>query len=161
VIDYPSAAEEHRILASTTVDEEPMITPVATAAEIEALRHLVRDVPAASNVVEYALRIVRASRPAGDSADGAPQAVRPWGRGPAGGAGADSRCQGARAPRRSCGGGARRCPRGGAAGAAASHSRELSSRGGWRDGRAGDRRAARCREDALSEGRDHIARGEL
>src|SRR5262245_5125771 len=78
VIEYPSAAEEHRILASTTVDEEPVITPVATAEEIESLRHLVRDVPAASNVIDYALRIVRASRPSGDGADGAPPAVRQW-----------------------------------------------------------------------------------
>ena len=75
VIDYPSAAEEHRILSSTTTDEEPAITPVATAAEIEAVRHLVREVPAASNVVDYALRLVRASRPAGEEA---PPFVRQW-----------------------------------------------------------------------------------
>src|SRR5262245_55957946 len=66
VIDYPSAAEEHRILECTTTDAEPAIQPVATAADIEAMRHLVRDVPAASNVIDYAMRIVRASRPAGD-----------------------------------------------------------------------------------------------
>jgi MoxR-like ATPase len=78
VIEYPTAAEEHRILASTTVDEEPVITPVATAEEIESLRHLVRDIPAASNVIDYALRIVRASRPSGDGADAAPKAVRQW-----------------------------------------------------------------------------------
>jgi MoxR-like ATPase len=78
VIEYPTAAEEHRILASTTVDEEPVITPVATAEEIESLRHLVRDIPAASNVIDYALRIVRASRPSGDGADAAPAAVRQW-----------------------------------------------------------------------------------
>ncbi|MBZ5557277.1 MAG: MoxR family ATPase [Acidobacteriia bacterium] len=85
VIEYPSSAEEHRILASTTTDEEPVITPVATAAEIEAMRHLVRDVPAASNVIDYALRIVRASRPAGGAEDGVPAAVRQfvkWGAGP-------------------------------------------------------------------------------
>jgi MoxR-like ATPase len=75
VIDYPSAEEEHRILSSTTTDEEPAITPVATAAEIEAVRHLVREVPAASNVVDYALRLVRASRPAGEEA---PPFVRQW-----------------------------------------------------------------------------------
>ena len=85
VIDYPSPADEHRILASTTTDEEPVVTPVATAAEIEAMRHLVRDVPAASNVIDYALRIVRASRPAGGADDGVPEAVRQfvkWGAGP-------------------------------------------------------------------------------
>src|SRR5438874_1297212 len=78
VIDYPSAAEEHRILAATTGDEEPAITPVATAAEIDAMRHLVREVPAASNVIDYALRIVRASRPAGAADDEVPPAVRQW-----------------------------------------------------------------------------------
>jgi MoxR-like ATPase len=78
VIDYPTAVEEHRILESTTTDEEPAIRPVADAAEIEATRHLVRDVPAASNVIDYALRLVRASRPAGDAADAAPAAVRQW-----------------------------------------------------------------------------------
>jgi MoxR-like ATPase len=78
VIDYPTAADEHRILASTTGDEDPVITPVATAADIEAARHLVRDVPAASNVIDYALRIVRASRPAGDAADHVPEVVRQW-----------------------------------------------------------------------------------
>jgi MoxR-like ATPase len=85
VIEYPSSAEEHRILASTTTDEEPVIAPIATAAEIEGMRHLVRDVPAASNVIDYALRIVRASRPAGGAADGVPEAVRQfvkWGAGP-------------------------------------------------------------------------------
>src|SRR5882724_6007529 len=74
VIEYPSSAEEHRILASTTTEDEPSITPVATAADIEAARRLVRDVPAASNVIDYALRIVRASRPGGASDDAAPAA---------------------------------------------------------------------------------------
>jgi MoxR-like ATPase len=78
VIDYPSSAEEQRILTATTGDDEPVITPVATAAEIEAMRHLVREVPAASNVIDYALRIVRASRPGGTVEDGVPPAVRQW-----------------------------------------------------------------------------------
>ena len=85
VIDYPSAAEEHRILASTTADCEPHVTAVATAAQIEAMRHLVREIPAASNVIDYALRLVRASRPAGGPDEGVPPAVRQyvkWGAGP-------------------------------------------------------------------------------
>jgi MoxR-like ATPase len=78
VIDYPSAAEEHRILATTTGEREPAISPVATAGEIEAMRQLVRDVPAASNVIDYALRIVRASRPAGGPEEHVPAVVRQW-----------------------------------------------------------------------------------
>jgi MoxR-like ATPase len=85
VIDYPTAGEEHRILAQTTTDEEPLITAVATAAEVEAARHLVRDVPAASNVIDYALRLVRATRPTGGPEDLVPSVVRQfvkWGAGP-------------------------------------------------------------------------------
>jgi len=78
VIDYPSRVEEHGILALTTGDKEPVIAPVASAAEIEATRHLVRDVPAASNVIDYALQIVRASRPAGGAEDAVPAPVRQW-----------------------------------------------------------------------------------
>jgi MoxR-like ATPase len=78
VIDYPSQADEHRILAETTGAREPSIAAVADARDIDALRHLVRDVPAASNVIDYALRIVRASRPGGAAADRVPPPVRQW-----------------------------------------------------------------------------------
>ena len=78
VIDYPSAADEQRILASTTTDDEPRIAAVADASAIETLRHLVREVPAASNVIEYALRLTRASRPSGAAEDRVPAEVRQW-----------------------------------------------------------------------------------
>ena len=78
VIDYPTAKEEHRILTATTGSDEPVITPVASADDIEAMRHLVRDIPAASNVIDYALRLVRASRPAGAAEDGVLPQVRQW-----------------------------------------------------------------------------------
>ena len=52
-----------------------MVRQVATGAELEGARMLVRDLPAATNVVDYALRIVRATRPADSSA---PKAVRDW-----------------------------------------------------------------------------------
>jgi MoxR-like ATPase len=64
VIDYPSAEEERRILATTTGTAEPQIAVVASGAEIEQLHSLVREVPAAENVVDYATRLVRATRPA-------------------------------------------------------------------------------------------------
>ena len=78
VIDYPSAAEEHAILASTTRNEEPAIAAVASASDVESMRHLVRDIPAASNVIDYALRLVRASRPTAGRDDGVPEPVRHW-----------------------------------------------------------------------------------
>jgi MoxR-like ATPase len=78
VIEYPSADEERRILAATTGSVEPRISVVASGAEIERLHAVVRDVPAAENVIDYATRIVRATRPTGAASDQAPEFVRKW-----------------------------------------------------------------------------------
>jgi len=75
VIDYPSAAEEREILTMTTGTRQARIQPVATGEEIERLHTIVRDVPAAANVVDRAARLVRATRPAGEEA---PEFVRTW-----------------------------------------------------------------------------------
>jgi len=75
VIEYPSADEERRILSMTTGTEEARIEAVASGDEIERLHGVVRDVPAADNVVDYAARLVRATRPAGEEA---PEFVRKW-----------------------------------------------------------------------------------
>ncbi len=78
VIDYPSAEEERRILSMTTGVDEAKIAVVATGDEVERLHSLVREVPAAENVIDYAARLVRATRPTGPAADGAPEFVRTW-----------------------------------------------------------------------------------
>jgi MoxR-like ATPase len=75
VIEYPSADEERRILTMTTGTREARIQAVASGEEIERLHTVVRDVPAAGNVVDRAARLVRATRPAGDEA---PEFVRKW-----------------------------------------------------------------------------------
>ena len=75
VISYPEAADERRILVETTTAHTPAVSPVASGAELEQVRLLVRDMPAASNVIDYALRLVRATRPDDPSA---PQPVREW-----------------------------------------------------------------------------------
>jgi MoxR-like ATPase len=78
VIEYPSADEERRILSLTTGTADPRIDVVASGEEIERMHGLVREVPAAENVIDYAARLVRATRPA--AADGEPVAdfVRDW-----------------------------------------------------------------------------------
>jgi MoxR-like ATPase len=78
VIDYPSADEERRILSMTTGIDEAKIAVVASGDEVERLHSLVREVPAAENAIDYAARIVRATRPTGPAADGAPEFVRTW-----------------------------------------------------------------------------------
>jgi MoxR-like ATPase len=75
VIEYPSADEERRILSMTTGTADPKVSVVASGDEIETLHTVVRDVPAAENVIDYAARLVRATRPAGEEA---PEFVRKW-----------------------------------------------------------------------------------
>jgi MoxR-like ATPase len=75
VIDYPAVQDERRILAETTTGDAPAIRRVATGAVLEGVRKLVRDLPAADNVVEFALRLTRATRPADATA---PAVVREW-----------------------------------------------------------------------------------
>jgi MoxR-like ATPase len=75
VIDYPAPDEERRILAETTTGAEAVVKRVASGADLEGARRLVRDLPAAENVVSYALRLVRATRPADETA---PAVIREW-----------------------------------------------------------------------------------
>jgi MoxR-like ATPase len=81
VIDYPTAAEEKAILAQTTTADERRVRPVASGEDIERARVLVREVAAADNVIDYATRLVRASRPLAEGPDFVKQWVR-WGAGP-------------------------------------------------------------------------------
>ena len=83
VIGYPSAADERTILAQTTTGDDPKANAVATGEQIERARRLVRDVVAADNVIDYAARLVRSTRPGGGDAvpDFITQWVR-WGAGP-------------------------------------------------------------------------------
>lgn len=75
VIDYPDADDERRILSDTTTGADRAAKHVATGAELEAARRLVRELPAAANVVDYALRLVRATRPNDPST---PATVKEW-----------------------------------------------------------------------------------
>ena len=75
VIDYPSVDEERRILSDTTTGAPHTVRKIASGAELEAVRSLVRDLPAASNIVDYALKLARATRPSDPSA---PHAIKEW-----------------------------------------------------------------------------------
>jgi MoxR-like ATPase len=74
-IEYPEVNDERRILAETTTAIAPAVKRVASGDELEATRMLVRELPAAANVVDYALRLVRATRPSDASA---PAPIRNW-----------------------------------------------------------------------------------
>ncbi|MCX6141058.1 MAG: AAA family ATPase [Candidatus Kapabacteria bacterium] len=66
-LDYPSYAEEIDVVRSTTSGATASISKVMDAADIIAFQDLVRRIPVADNVVEHAVKLVRATRPADDS----------------------------------------------------------------------------------------------
>jgi MoxR-like ATPase len=82
VMGYPTAADERAIVATTTTGDEPDVVPVAAAAELLRARRLVREVPAADNVVDYATRLVRATRPGGEALPASVERWVRWGAGP-------------------------------------------------------------------------------
>ena len=61
-VDYPTAAEEREIVRRTTEERTTDIKAVLGAEDIEALQAIVRKVPIADAVLEYALRLTRQTR---------------------------------------------------------------------------------------------------
>lgn len=74
-IEYPLKNEEMEIVRSTTGGYEPNIQPVMGSEKIIALQTMVRRVPVAEIVVEYAVDLVRKTRP--DYQD-APKFIKDW-----------------------------------------------------------------------------------
>ena len=82
MVKYPSKSEELDIMRSVTNDEEPELKEVVDGSTILEFQHLVRRIPVADHVFEYAAALVRATRP--DEPD-APEFVKKfmsWGAGP-------------------------------------------------------------------------------
>ena len=74
-LDYPSFEEEVKIVKTTTSPYEPDRKRVLSAAEIIEFQDLVRRVPVAENVIEFAVTLVNRTRP---KSDGAPAFVNNW-----------------------------------------------------------------------------------
>ena len=66
-LDYPSFDEEVEIVNSTTTAHTPKVSKVLTAQEIIEFQDLVRKIPVAPNVVNYAVQLARATRPNGEA----------------------------------------------------------------------------------------------
>ncbi len=73
---YPTPEEEAQIVKSTTTSERAEVEPVLEAAEILDLQRLVRGVPVADPVVQYAVSLVGATRPGHGSQDGVHKYIR-------------------------------------------------------------------------------------
>ncbi len=62
-IGYPTRAEEREIVLATTQTTRPEIRPVLHGKDILWIQQLVRQVPASQHMVDYAVDLVRATRP--------------------------------------------------------------------------------------------------
>jgi len=74
-VGYPSEEEEKRILALTTSGYMPDIQPVLSREEIIELQNLVLRVNIPEDVVDFVLRLVRATR---SQEEGSPEFVKKW-----------------------------------------------------------------------------------
>ena len=81
-IEYPSNEEEITIVRNTTAIKTKSLTPIMTKSEIIIYQDLVRRVPVADNVIEYAVKLTTSTRP---TSENAPDFIRQsvsWGAGP-------------------------------------------------------------------------------
>ncbi|MCX7044613.1 MAG: AAA family ATPase [Candidatus Sumerlaeota bacterium] len=74
-IFYPTPAEEVEIVKGTTANYVPQVDKIMAAKEVINLRQIVRGVPVSDDVVDYAVRLVLATRPGGYAGDGAPSGI--------------------------------------------------------------------------------------
>ncbi len=82
MVGYPSPAEEREIVKNTTSAYSPVLDRVLSAAEIVGLQGLVRRVPVADSVVDYAVALVSATRPKNDNSPAYVKDMVGWGAGP-------------------------------------------------------------------------------
>ena len=81
-LDYPSFAEEVQVVKATTTDQKQTVNPLFTATEIIDFQNLVRRIPVADNVIEYAVTVVSKSRPENTMSTEFVRNYIDWGAGP-------------------------------------------------------------------------------
>jgi len=81
-VDYPSQAEEESILAHTTGGHVPQLDVVFNARQITNMQKLIAQVPVSEYVIQYAAKLVRATRPGDPSAPDFIRKMVDWGAGP-------------------------------------------------------------------------------
>ena len=81
-LKYPSFTEEVEVVKATTSDNEVVVNPLFKAQEIIDFQHVIRRIPVADNVVEYAVSMVGKTRPDSDTATDLVKQFVDWGAGP-------------------------------------------------------------------------------
>jgi len=81
-VDYPTRAEEERILAATTSGQTPDLNCIFNARQILNMQKLVTGVPISEYVIKYVANLVRATRPKDPTAPEFVRQMVDWGAGP-------------------------------------------------------------------------------
>ncbi|MBK8351897.1 MAG: AAA family ATPase [Saprospirales bacterium] len=82
VLDYPTYEEELQVVKSTTTDSSQVVNKIINGKEIIAYQHLIRRMPIADNVIEYAVKLVSSTRPNTSKAVKIINDFVSWGAGP-------------------------------------------------------------------------------
>jgi MoxR-like ATPase len=81
-LDYPSYKAEVEVVKRTTTEKKTTLQPILTAEMIVVFQELVRKIPAADNVIEYAVKLVHKTRPNTELAAKQTNEYLEWGAGP-------------------------------------------------------------------------------
>lgn len=81
-LTYPSFQAEVEVVKNTTSDETRSVSKVLTGEEIAFYQHLVRRVPVADNVIEYAVSLANKTRPGVAGGSAIAGEYLEWGAGP-------------------------------------------------------------------------------
>jgi MoxR-like ATPase len=81
-LDYPSYQEELNVVKLTTTEKKVKLSPVLSAEEIIYFQQLIRKIPVADNVYEYAVKLAASTRPNTELATAMVNEYVNWGAGP-------------------------------------------------------------------------------
>ncbi|KAF2337916.1 AAA family ATPase [Flavobacterium ginsenosidimutans] len=81
-LEYPTFEEEVQVVKRTTSDVKTVINPLFNAQEIIDFQHLIRRIPVADNVIEYAVTLVSKTRPDNALTNDFVKNYLDWGAGP-------------------------------------------------------------------------------
>ena len=81
-VDYPSLEEEEKILAATTRGEKVEVRKILSGKAILNVQKLVGSVAVSQYIIQYAAKLVRATRPRDESAPSYVSELVDWGAGP-------------------------------------------------------------------------------
>ena len=81
-LSYPSFDEEVQVVKATTTDVQAQVNSLFTAQEIIDYQNVIRRIPVADNVIEYAVTMVSKTRPKASTASELVAEFVDWGAGP-------------------------------------------------------------------------------